>query len=95
MPIPPERASLLICLTDVDDMAKFVSRYLNLLRMPPSDFEKWTKDGCEPTALPSACIGCESRERCHLAFGSIVLDGIDDERDVGLYPFNKNLANGD
>lgn len=77
---------------DIGDMAKFVSRYLNLLRMPTSDFEKWTKkEGCEPTALPSACSGCEFRERCHLAFGSVELDGTDDERDVGLYPFNKNL----
>ena len=76
---------------NIDDMAMFVSRYLNLLRMPLSDFKKWSDEGCEPTAIPNACLGCEFRERCHIAFGTVALDGEDGGRDSGLYPFNKNL----
>lgn len=69
-----------------DDMATFVSRYLNVLRYEDHEVQQWYNDQLntgEVKELPSACVQkeCPFIEKCHGSFGNSF--------DKGLYPFNK------
>lgn len=69
-----------------NDMATFVSRYLNVLRYEDQEVQQWYSDQLitgEVKELPSACVQkeCPFIEKCHGSFG--------DDEDKGLYPFNK------
>lgn len=66
-----------------NDVERFVSRYLNAIRLGPRRLHEWhsgnqTHDDSKP--LDSACQTCTYRDTCHAAFGDC--DGI------GLYPLN-------
>jgi hypothetical protein len=68
---------------DEDKVAAFASRYLNAVRVDPTDLQEWRaggRNGDLPDP-PNPCTTCVFRPRCHQAFGE--LDG------VGLYPFNR------
>lgn len=77
------------------DHPKFVGRYLNLVRVGREQTQAlwdpavgdragtWIVNACDTReeGLP-----CRYRDRCHVAFGSVTIDGLGD---VGLYPFNE------
>lgn len=69
-----------------EDMASFVSRYLNVLRYSDGEVLDWYNEmlvSGEGTNLPSACEKreCPFIDSCHSSFGS--------SNNQGLFPFNK------
>jgi hypothetical protein len=68
---------------DEDKVAGFASRYLNAVRVDPTDLQEWRAGGRggELPGPPNPCTPCVFRPQCHQAFGEV--DG------VGLYPFNR------
>ena len=67
-----------------NEVAHFVSRYLNAARVGLDGIRAWSRDNdndfvAEPI---SKCETCEEREVCHNIFGSI--------DNVGLYPFTED-----
>ncbi len=68
------------------DLASFAARYLNAIRVPEEDLERWyqgVREGREPDlgAIPNRCQACEFEKKCHQGFGSSL--------DMGLYPFTE------
>ncbi|TCP53875.1 hypothetical protein EV586_105221 [Tumebacillus sp. BK434] len=66
------------------EIEKFVSRYLNALRVPESTIKTWHAEQIAEGSvreMPSACSGCKLAEQCHGAFGAV--------NGIGLYPFNQ------
>jgi hypothetical protein len=70
------------------DIERFITRYLNAVRMGPEKLREWHRSTLNPSEsapLQSACSKCSFREDCHAAFGEH--DG------VGLYPLNAVAIN--
>ena len=77
------------------DPAKFVGRYLNLVRVGRDETQGlWNAESGDRGSsdwMINACNTreqgqpCRFRERCHSAFGTVTIDGLGD---VGLYPYN-------
>jgi hypothetical protein len=72
-----------------DEVEQFVARYLNATRLGEARLTTWyasakAEEDRETSAAPSACAGCEHRDRCHAAFGA--RDGF------GLYPFTSTVV---
>lgn len=64
-----------------EEVVRFVSKYLNAVRLPEQDIMEWANKKEADQPLPTACAECKFAESCHEAFGHV--DG------VGLYPFNR------
>jgi hypothetical protein len=70
--------------SDVDAMDRFTARYLNAVRLGEADLQllaEARQDGSDVSR--SACSGCERRDECHAAFGSVDFEGVA----IGLFPF--------
>ena len=77
------------------DPAKFIGRYLNLVRVGREETQSLWEPGRDRKAGPSWMVNacdtreegqaCRVRDTCHAAFGSVAIEGLGD---VGLYPYN-------
>lgn len=77
-------------LDDLEATARFAARYLNAVRLPEARLETWHSSGSDIGNLPNACLGCQFREPCHAAFGSVELEqGAGEPVQIGIYPFNR------
>jgi hypothetical protein len=70
-----------------DDVADFVSRYLNATRLGVPQLEESYQDAALPARttgswVPSACDNCRHQPLCHESFGAV--------GNRGLYPFNRD-----
>jgi hypothetical protein len=74
-----------ISLNSEVDIAAFVARYLNVLRLPPKKLNEWFATSEAVTDPPSACEAkiCPHASACHKAFGQA--------NGMGLYPFNSTM----
>ncbi len=72
-----------------ESLAKYVSRYLNVVKIGQERLEEWSNHAQPGELAPSACENNEFKELLHSTFGEV--DG------YGLYPFTKksiwNLVN--
>jgi hypothetical protein len=77
------------------DPARFVGRYLNLVRVGREETQRLWNPGASTRGsenwMVNACDTieqgqpCRVRDRCHSSFGSVAIEGLGD---VGLYPYN-------
>lgn len=79
---------------DPEVRAEFAARYLNAIRLSPTDLTAWAEHGAQPDALPSACAECRFVSECHAGFESVqVRSSSSSDRALGLYPFNQVALN--
>lgn len=79
----------------LSDPAKFIGRYLNLVRVGREETQSLWEPGKDRKAgaswMVNACDtreegqACRVRDTCHAAFGRVAIEGLGD---VGLYPYN-------
>ena len=65
-----------------DELVSFAARYLNALRVPAPQLERWYTgaSGSDVAAPPNACDPCPHRDECHAAFGAVALADVGDGR---------------
>ena len=67
-----------------EEVAQFAARYLNAVRIRPTELQAWRLAGAAEADLPNPCDACAFKRECHLGFGEV--------NGVGLYPLNRDAV---
>jgi len=75
---------------DQDELAKFVARYLNAIRLKSQEVELIAQNRRKSLSdvSISKCSSCEFNKTCHDTFGFVEISGAK----IGLYPFSRETA---